>query len=279
LWGIDAPARSLGLAPAPGCPGGRIDLLHFPDLDLPTQGAPPPLSTYGCTALSIYAGDLDEVVSRLGRQGARQVGRQVRFPVPRGDEVAHNEAVLLELADDLNLLVVHAEAPRPTWTAEHHPGHPTSEVNLILYRTPLWREVVTWWGPDGLGLPRAVEVKAGGQFASDLFGAVSGLDIDNAITGNTAAARLEIHGPDRASDTTDRDDDIRASQWPGSRLGPVLWSVRLRHRPDSFADWAATRSARVIRSPERLESSHFNNDAVGVVAGPDGQRIQVRIPG
>lgn len=276
LWGVDAEAEVVTLAPADDCPSGDVALLRFPKLDVKSYGAPSMVG-YGYTAISIQANDLTSTIERVASSGGRAASSPVTYEVPRPGRAAHNTSVLMALPSDVTLVIAQPSDPRPTWTWEHRPEAPTTEVNFLIYRTPMWKETVEWWGPTGLGLDQPIAVKAGGPLGAELFGTVTGLDIDNAVTTNRAAARAEIHGPDLAGN--DADEDLRPVQSPGQALGQVMWSVSLDSRPADFAAWARSRGATIVRNAERLRSPHFGTDAVAVVAGPDGQRVLVRFRG
>jgi hypothetical protein len=281
LWGVDASAEVMTMAPDHECPSGVVNLLRFPPENTPAPRGAPHMSGFGALAISLYAQDTVETVRRLEYAGGHLRGEIATFPVQRGESLVQLRAGLVELPDDLNVLVIEPAAPRPTWTWANRPEAPVTEINFMVYSDPEQESLLDWWGPKGLGLPLAGTGENRGDPVSRMTGTAPGLSQRNGVTDNPQPARLELTGPNKDLASLDPGvvDDYRARQFPGASLGQVLWRVVLPRRPESFAGWAAERDTRILRLPHRRRSAHFAGRAVGIVEGPGGQRVQVEIPG
>jgi hypothetical protein len=273
LWGVDATAEVLTMAPGGLCPGGRIDLVRFPTLDLVPHGGPS-MASWGYTAVSIYVRDIESSVAALRSHGARLAGGIVRGTIPRGDGVVVETAGARLVVEDLNVLLVQTDVPRATWAFSHGADAPSSEINFMLYRTTHLDELLRFWGSDGLGLPIAHSTPVGGEAVARSYGTAPGLHMDNAITGNLVTARLELQGPDLSR--SDEPDDLRDRQRPGVSLGPVLWRTTLPELPESFAAWCEQRQL-TARAPRRMASHHFGGRLVTTVEGPHSHQVQLEV--
>lgn len=95
LWGVDAPAEVLTLAPDHRCQSGIVTLLRFPEDITPAPHGAPSITAFGNFALSIYAKNTEATVERAVAAGARLHGELNSFPVPRNEEIVHLKTALL----------------------------------------------------------------------------------------------------------------------------------------------------------------------------------------
>lgn len=278
VWRVDAPAEVLTLSPARGCPTGAIDLLRFSTLDIPARGAPP-MAAFGHMAISLYVRDIEAAVSAVERVGGRLAGSIAKGSVPRGKDGFMDALGARVSVGDFNVLLIETAQPRETWMRARYPDWRSSEINFMLYRTPLLDELLDWWGPAGVGLPIAHSTPIGNESISFTYGAAPGLHQQIGVTANPEPVRLELQGPDNSlGEAPDVASDRRPFQRPGQALGPVLWRVVLPSPPESFSAWAGSRGLQVRERPRRLVSEHFQGRRIGIVTGPGDFDVQLEVP-
>jgi catechol 2,3-dioxygenase-like lactoylglutathione lyase family enzyme len=272
-WGVRSPAHLLRLSP-PNAATGQLRLVRFPALR-PASLGHPPIRVNGFFAIDMYVRDLDEARRRVAAAGAMWAA-DARWEIEAPSCTVVVRQGLVRAPDDVNLVFVRAEEPRPTavWAAD--PSAFCTELTSVVLGTPDVEHSKRFWGPQGLGLRIAYDAAFTQPEMSRMVGVEETSAFRMALGVGATTARLEILGraPDPHSAVPSA--DLARRQRPGVSLGQTAWTIRVSDLDRAMAVMAA-QGAEIVQAATPIPEGgpELSSGRAAAVVSPEGAWLEV----